>query len=190
MSQEAPGARQFLAERVRLLSEYDHARTHSRAHKVETYHGNAGEAFVRDWLERFLPKRYGVTPGYIISQRIGEPVKLPHYDVIIYDQLEAPVLWVEGNPDTVSNAQSRAIPVEYVRAVIEVKARLTRPSAKEATTHLCDLMPFAEGVDSPEERYKKYLPHNFFCASLFFELLRKNEGHRAILNNLIPGCDL
>jgi hypothetical protein len=190
MAMESPGARQFLAERVCLLDEYDRARMHSRAHEVETYHGNVAEASVRSWLDRFLPKRYGVTPGYVIAQRLGEPAKLPHYDVIIYDQLEAPVLWVEDNPDTASKAQSRAIPVEHVQAVIEVKARLTRSSAQHATEHLCDLMPFMEAVDSPDERYKKYLPHKFFCASLFFELRKDDERDHGILDRLIPGHDL
>ncbi len=190
MAIESPGARQFLAERIRLLDEYDRARTHSRAHEVETYHGNVAEASVRAWLDRFLPKRYGVTPGYVIAQRLGAPSKLPHFDVIIYDQLEAPVLWVEDNPDTASKAQSRAIPVEHVRAIIEVKARLTRPSAQHATEHLGDLMPFMEGVDSPDERYKKYLPHGFICASLFFELRKDDERDHGILDRLIPGQDL
>src|SRR5215216_2838463 len=132
MTEEYQGARQFLGERRRLLDEYDRARTHSRGHEVETYHGNVAEASVRDWLDRFLPRRYGVTPGHIISQRWGPPAKLPHFDVIIYDQLESPVLWVEDNPDATGKAQSRAVPVEYVRGVIEVKAALTSSSAKQA----------------------------------------------------------
>jgi hypothetical protein len=45
------------------------------------------------------------------------------FDVIIYDALESPVLWIEDNPDNSSGGRSLAIPVEHVKA------------APEATSH-------------------------------------------------------
>lgn len=71
---------------------------------------------------RILPKRYGVTSGFIISQSVPNLEDFVHYDVIIYDQLDSPVLWVEGSPDSSLQGRSKAIPVEYVCGVIEVKA--------------------------------------------------------------------
>jgi uncharacterized protein DUF6602 len=34
---------------------------------VKTTHGLGAEAVYRDWLEGFLPKRFAVTQGYIIT---------------------------------------------------------------------------------------------------------------------------
>ena len=44
----------------------------------------------------------------------------PHFDVIIYDELDAPVLWIEDTPDASPQGRSLAIPVEHVRGVLEV----------------------------------------------------------------------
>jgi hypothetical protein len=71
------GWRQVLTAREKMLHEYDRARAHSRAHEVETYHGVAGEASVREWLADFLPKRYGVTAGYVISPSLDSDEKAP-----------------------------------------------------------------------------------------------------------------
>jgi hypothetical protein len=62
------------------------------------------EALFRDWLEQFLPAKYGVTSGYIIQQkdavkpRSALKGKLRHYDVIIYNKLDSSVLWTEMSP--------------------------------------------------------------------------------------------
>src|SRR4051812_19125465 len=94
-----------------------------------------------------LPKRYGVTSGYIISQGLWGNVKAPHFDVIIYDLLNAPVLWVEDHPDTSAAGRSMAIPAEHVLGVIEVKSALAPTSMKQAVEHLRDLAPLMKGVD-------------------------------------------
>jgi hypothetical protein len=182
-SLEYPGSRQLLAERRRLLGEYDRAREQSRSHEVQTHHGNVGESWIRKWLKNFLPRRFGVTSGFIVSQ---VPMKsaLPHYDVIIYDKLDAPVLWTEDFPDRTDTGTSRAIPVEYVRAVIEVKSALNSTTSREAADHLAELSPLLAGMDEGE-RYRKFLPNNFFFMSLFFELRAENSRSRTALNNLL-----
>jgi len=116
------GWRQFLGAKQEMLDAYDRARVQAKAHEVETYHGSIAEAQFRDWLGSFLPRRYGVTAGYIVSQAQEEDVRLPHFDVIIYDQRESPVLFVETNPDTSTKGAARAIPAEHVLAVFEVKS--------------------------------------------------------------------
>ena len=58
---------------------------------------------------------------------------------------------------------------------LEVKSSLTPSTARDAIGHLLDLKPLLEGQDAPTERYKMYLPDNFFSAVVFFEL-RKEQG--------------
>jgi hypothetical protein len=78
------GWKQFLTSRKELLDAFDRAREKARAHEVETFHGKVAEAELRNWLRTFLPRRYGVTPGYIVSPGLKGTQKTPHFDVIIY----------------------------------------------------------------------------------------------------------
>lgn len=116
------GWRQFLTARTRMLAAYDIAKDQGSNSSVKTRHGLVAEAEFRKWLSEFLPKRYGVTSGFIVSPGISGSEHMVHYDVIVYDQLESPILLVEDNPDSSGQGRSLAIPVEYVRAVIEVKS--------------------------------------------------------------------
>src|ERR1019366_2487940 len=125
----APGWKQFLTSRKHMLDAFDDARTKAKAHEVETYQGEVAEAKFREWLSDFLPKRYGVTSGYIVTQRIGSVQTLPHFDVIIYDALNSPVLWIERHPDASRSGSSRAIPAEHVLGVLEVKSSLNSKAA-------------------------------------------------------------
>jgi hypothetical protein len=79
-----------------------------------------------------------VTSGYVIPDLLAVSPRydLPHFDVIIYDALEAPVLWVNAHPDQSALGQRRAIPAKHVRAVLEVKATLTRKHVKDARAKL------------------------------------------------------
>lgn len=184
------GWRQFLMAREEMLAAYDRARVHSSRRQVQVEHGNVAEAEFRKWLINFLPKRYGVTSGYIVSQGIPNSEHMVHYDVIIYDQLESPVLWVEGNPDDSLLGRSMAIPVEYVCGVIEVKAVFNKKSAAQAVEHLGRLRPLM-GFSKPSiHDYRFYLPKDFFCATVFFELHRENEKDFAALDALLDGSDL
>lgn len=181
-----PGAKQIQAERNRILADYDRAKAASQSHKVPTYHGNAGESAIRDWLLRFLPERYGVTPGYIVAQTPGDQ-HLPHYDVIIYDKLNAPIIWIEDDTDHSPKGQSRAIPVEYVRGVVEVKATLTTAHAKKAIEHLAELSPYLLGFDEPNERYCKFLRSDFLSLVIFLELKESDAGSKESLDSLLSG---
>ncbi|RZJ23676.1 MAG: hypothetical protein EON51_02010 [Acinetobacter sp.] len=178
------GWKQFLAAKIRMLAAYDHAKDLENNKQVKTRHGRVAEAEFRKWLSEFLPKRYGVTSGFIISPGISSAEHMVHYDVIIYDQLESPVLWVEDNPDSSSQGKSLAIPVEYVRAVLEVKSAFNRKSAKDAVEQLSKLKPLLARVDPPNSRGKLYLPADFFCATVFFELRKEDEKDFAALNEL------
>ena len=178
------GWRQFLTAKEEMLAAYDQARTQARSHEVETYHGLVAESAFRRWLEEFLPKRYGVTSGYIVSQKLDENDRLPHFDVIIYDDLESPVLWIERNPDRSAQGMARAIPAEHVRAVFEVKSALTSTTTAASVAHLGDLDPLLTAVDAVENRFKRFLPASFFCATIFFELRKDDEYSGVALDQL------
>ena len=184
------GWKQFLTGRDEMLDSYDRARVHSSKRTVQTGHGNVAEAAFRKWLSDFLPKRYGITSGYIISQGVPNSEDFVHYDVIIYDQLESPVLWVEGNPDSSSQGKSMAIPVEYVCGVIEVKAVFNKKSVQQAVEQLQKLRPLMGFIMPSIHDHRFYLPKNFFCATVFYELHKENEREFSALDALLEGSDL
>jgi Domain of unknown function (DUF6602) len=183
------GWQQLLTWKRELLDAFDRGRQYARGHEVETYHGSVAEAHFRNWLSEFLPKKFGVTAGYIISQGAPTNVKTPAFDVVIYDQLESPVLWAEGHPDLSSQGKMRAIPAEYVKAVIEVKASLNTTSANNAVNHLFDLKPIL-GQDEPSATYKYYLPCDFTCWTVFFDLRKDDQKAFTVLNHLAKATAL
>jgi hypothetical protein len=144
---------------------------------VRTEHGNAAEAALRQWLSAYLPARYGVTSGYIIPDVVVPEYKLYHFDVIIYDVLNAPILWIDGDYDTSDQGRKRAVPAKDVWAVLEVKASLTPSSATEAISKLSQLNALS-----------RYLPKNFSCGTFFYELDATLVNNQSILPNLIPDC--
>ena len=173
-----------------MLDNFDRAREQSRAHEVETYHGTVAEAEIRRWLGTFLPKKYAITSGYIVSPGIKSGEKLPHFDIIIYNAFESPILWVEDSADRSVQGRSLAIPVEYVSGVLEVKARLTSSTMTSALEHLADLKPLMDGYDGDSDRYKLHLPRSFFCGLVFFELQKDDEYSAAILDHSLNGIYL
>jgi hypothetical protein len=186
----AQGWKQFLTSRKEMLDAYDRARDKAKSHEVEVFHGKVAEAELRKWLSSFLPKRYGVTSGYIVSLGLKSTEKTPHFDVIIYDQLESPVLWVEDFSDVSPQGRSLAIPAEHVRCVLEVKASFSQKSVGEAIKHLANLLPLMEGADEPHEKYKLHLPPTFCCGLVFFELRQENQFSEAAMSGIISAIQL
>jgi len=184
------GWKQFLTAKTRMLTSYDIAKEQDSNRQVKVRHGLVAEAEFRKWMSEFLPKRYGVTSGFIISPGISSSEYMVHYDVIIYDQLESPVLWVEGNPDSSDQGRSLAIPVEYVCAVIEVKSTFNKQSVTKAVEQLSKLKPLLTRVDPPNSLGKLYLPANFFSAVVFFELRKEDEKDFAALDKLVEATML
>ncbi|HEX7870302.1 MAG TPA: DUF6602 domain-containing protein [Chryseobacterium sp.] len=184
------GWKQFLTARDEMLSAYDRARIHSSKNPVQTKHGLVAEAELRKWLINFLPKRYGVTSGYIISQGIPNSENFIHYDVIIYDQLESPILWLDDSADSSNQGKALAIPVEYVKGVIEVKSAFNKKAAKKAVGQLSKLKPLLSKIDSPNHAVKMHLPAKFFCATVFFELREEDELDFSALDELVEAVEL
>lgn len=184
------GWKQLLTARMDMLNSFDQAREKAKAHEVEAFHGEVAEAEFRKYLRSFLPNRYGVTSGYIVSSGLKSTEKTPHFDVIIYDQLESPILWVEDCPDVSSQGRSLAIPVEYVRCVLEIKSTFSPKTAGDSIDHLRDLLPLMGGPDEPSQRYKLHLPPTFCCGVVFFDLKHDCQFSEAALKKIRSGLEL
>jgi len=178
------GWKQFVFAKWDIVQAYERAKHYSQAHIVQTSQGNVASAAIRAWLERFLPKRFGVCNGYVASQQQLEPYKFPHFDIIIFDQLQAPILWCEENLDPSHSAMARAVPAEFVHCVIEVKSRLGARNSKEAIEHLLLLEPLIQKAQDPTGRFISYFPPNFVTYAIFMEMMDKDKYFDAILKNL------
>jgi hypothetical protein len=161
---------QFLVGRRLMLAEYEQAKVHAHNLPVQTHHGLVAEAAFRGWLESFLPKRFGVTSGYIRGQQLRTPWDYAHFDVIIFDQLNSPILWIDTSRDKSEAGRSRIIPAEYVHAVLEVKSTFSLSTVRDAADKLRQLDPLMRKLDLPGERYPTYLCQNVVLAQVFFEL--------------------
>jgi hypothetical protein len=174
------GWEEFLRQKKDILSAYDSAKESNANRPVKTEHGTVAEASFRKWISDYLPKKFAVTSGFVIPDERKMNYIIRHYDVIIYDALNAPVLWVSNNPDDSEQGRSRAIPAKYVHAVFEVKARLTGTSIDSAVNKLKEL-----------KSYQDHLPKHFVSGTIFFEVARDEQKTSALINSLfnddIPG---
>ena len=173
------GWKEIENNRREILTEYDRSKAANQSRPVKSSHGFAAEASIRQWLSRFLPSKYGVTSGYIIPDAVEmNDYNLYHFDIIIFDKLNSPVLWEDGTNDTSDHGKIRAIPSQYVNAVIEVKARLTMESSSESMRKLESIYPI-----------KNYLPQSFFTSNIFIEI-DKSLKNCTLLENFFPTqCD-
>jgi hypothetical protein len=169
------GWKEFHRNRKDILAEFDRAKEYNSSRPVQAEHGTAGEAELRRWLSGYLPGRFGVTSGYIIPDVVVASYKLYHFDVIIYDALASPILWIDGNRDDSDQGKKRAIPAKYVRSVFEVKASLSTETAKDAIAKLTQLNALIA-----------YLPTGFSCNAWFYDLDISLLDKHNILPHLIP----
>ena len=169
------GWEEFSSNRSDILNKFDQAKTKTRSRKVKVEHGNVAEAAIREWLQSYLPKKYGITSGYIIPDfvELSDPYNLGHFDIIIFDALESPILWVDDSDDKSSQGKARAIPAQYVKSVLEVKANFTPQSGKDVISKLNEL-----------NHMHKFLPKNFSCGAIFIELQEKNINKISVLESL------
>lgn len=104
-------------------------------HNLEKGLGN--EEALRGLLRSFLPLRYGVGKGKIANPA-GEMSK--HLDVIVYDALSCPTLFVDEN-------RNQILPIEGVFGVIEVKSTLTATTLADAFDNLASVHSLASRID-------------------------------------------
>ncbi len=158
------GVDSFFAMKNKILSDYSIAKEQTKDDAVKVEHGNVGEETIRKWLNEFLPKRFGVCKGYIITSNLEFQGKLEEWDIIIYDALESPTLFTRDS----DSGSKRAIPIEYVRGVVEVKSTLTPESSNKATKKLKKLKPFFGTSNS--KNYPTYLIEPFISLMMFLEI--------------------
>lgn len=174
------GWKEFLESRKEMLDSYDRAKGRNQSRPVRTEHGVTAEGVFRRWLVNLLPRQFGVTSGYAIPSLVSTSAyKLLHYDVIIYDRLSAPVLWVDGGDDISEQGKRRAIPAEHVRAIYEIKASFNKKTTKEAIQKLQELGDI-----------KNFFVKPFHSGIVFFEMPRSVVKKTQILKHLLPDSKL
>ncbi len=57
---------QFTTQKSKMVSDFKSAGDMSENRPTDTDKGKYAEALFRDWLEQFIPAKYGVTSGYIM----------------------------------------------------------------------------------------------------------------------------
>lgn len=167
---------EFSQNRDSILNKYDEAKKLSHNRAVKTEHGFVVESSIREWFDNFLPKKYAVTKGYVIPDVYEENNTLLEYDIIIYNQIESPVLWVNCNQGQSDADKSKAIPANYVVAIYEVKSKLDTRNAKDAVNKLSEL-----------NQFKDHLPSNFSSGIIFVELMNDSLNSKKILKHLYEG---
>ena len=173
------GWQEFNTNRKDILSEFDRILELTKNRPIKVAHGNGVEASLRKWLGEFLPKKYGVTSGYIIPDLYGDNIKIYHYDIIIFNQLDSPILWTEGNEDQSEQGKYRAIPAKHVMAVYEVKSRLNVKNITEALSKLSETNDFKEQL------------HPFYsCGVIFIDLKESENNNESIIKELMKGKDI
>jgi hypothetical protein len=167
------GYKQFDLNRTEILHEMDKVLAQIADRPMKTEHGDALEAFVRKWLSEFLPQKYAVTSGYVIPNIYAPAMKSYHYDVIIYNQLDAPVLWIQETTDQSEQGKYRAIPAKYVVAIYEVKAQMTQSAINGAIDKL-----------SEANEYSSELPDYYHSGVIFGYLKQENRNKSNLLDLL------
>ncbi len=172
------GWKQFHRNRKDILDEFDKIYEQQANRPVKTAHGDGVEAYLRKWLGEFLPKKYAVTSGYIIPNLYDDSKTLYHYDIIIYQALEAPVLWTEGNYDNSQQGKYLAIPAKYVVALYEVKSRLTKKSVVDSIDKLKEINSF-----------KDQLPDTYHSGVIYVDLKESDVKKTYLIKELYRGVE-
>ena len=171
----AIGWKEFLTARAELLNAMDISKMRNASRPVQVEHGRAAEAAVREWLGGYLPKRYAVTSGFVVPDVIASNYKLYEFDVIIYDQIEAPILWIDRDPDHSKEGAKLAIPAQHAKGVIEVKSSFNHKQVMSAIQKIAQL-----------SELQSFLPPKFFSGIIFFDLDPSLVSKKQILLDLIP----
>lgn len=87
--------------------------------------GGQREEAIRKFLSEKLPRRYGISKGFVVSP---EGIQSDQCDVIVYDADTSPIFYTDANQEI--------LPIESVYAVIQVKSRLTPSSLDEAIKNI------------------------------------------------------
>jgi len=172
------GWEEFLQTKKNILADYDAVKKLTKNRPVKTRHGDAGEASFRKWLSKFLPAKYGVTSGYVIPDIRAERYIVKHFDVIVYDKIHSPVLWVETTSDDSENGKRRAIPAKYVYSIFEVKSTLNAKNINEALAKLHEANYFAGELNAA------------YSSAIVFIEVKSNQQKNCILAEKLYRTDI
>jgi len=123
--------------------------------------GENREEILRDFLEKHLPKRYGIIKGEVITK---DGTRSHSADVIIYDALNCPVLY---------RGHTAVLPIEGVYGIIEVKSRLSKAEFLDAAAKIESfkkLAPRDLSVISTREYVTVHRPSRPFGIIIGYEL--------------------
>jgi len=81
-------------------------------------YGLGTENIVRTLMREMMPMKYGIGKGKLIN---GNGASTRHLDLIVYDQLNLPTLFIDEH-------QNQILPIESAYAVIEINPGQHRPS--------------------------------------------------------------
>jgi hypothetical protein len=113
----------YLREAFRQLSKMASVKAEmSELLKHSLEKGLNNEAILREILRKVLPRTYGIGKGKVISP---DGIMSRQCDIIIYDALNCPSLFVDENLNQV-------LPIEGIYAVAEVKTKLTKHELADA----------------------------------------------------------
>lgn len=166
----------------RMRAEFEDARRNVPHRGVA---GGEGEAIVRNFLEKHLPGRYGVTSGFIIDRadRVSS-----HQDVIAYDALNCPVYR--------TSEQGMIIPNDNVAALFEVKFTLTTTLLEQAIDKIHEAKTLAktrtpaERQDRPEQTDTYGVVFGFECNLNHDVVIDRWHGRLSPQNPLHRSCNM
>lgn len=114
-------------------------------HNLES--GLIAEKAVRAVLKDFLPLKYGVAKGKVMN---STGAMSRHCDIIIYDRMNCPTLYVDEN-------ENQILPIEHVSVVVEVKMTLTKHTLTEAFGELSSVAVLQP--DRPDRSVNSFVEH-------------------------------
>ncbi len=139
--------------------------------------GENREEILRKFLEKHLPKRYGVTKGEVITKDGNRSHAI---DIIIYDADNCPVLY---------SGKTSIVPIEGVYGIIEVKSSLSKAEFEDAAAKIESfkrLAPRDLGVIATREYVTVHRASRPFGIVLGYQLA--NNSLESLKNNWQDQC--
>jgi hypothetical protein len=96
--------------------------------------GEYKESVIRRQLVNYLPARYSVGTGFVVSPTDGDPIRSKQIDVLIWDSHNYAPIFADG--------AFVIIPPQALRVAIEVKGNLTGEMLREGLDNLDSLTQF------------------------------------------------
>jgi hypothetical protein len=139
--------------------------------------GENREEILREFLQKHLPKRYGVTKGEVITK---EGQRSHAIDIIICDTVNCPILYAE---------KTSILPVEGIYGIIEAKSSLSKHEFEDAASKIESfkkLAPRDLGVIRTREYFTVQVPSMPFGIVFGYQLA--GNSLESLKNNWEAQC--